>query len=85
VTQSEPAHRIEIRPRYVGGSLGAPSVPGDGTIASFNFDGRYTALCTYWELANGVLVVPQDYTPTLSAQDAAEIGNRIAARRRQLE
>jgi hypothetical protein len=85
VTRSEPVHRIEIRPRYVGGELGRPSAPGTGTIAYFHFDGRDAALCTYWELAKGALIVPQDYTPTLSAEEAADVSARVAARRRQLE
>lgn len=50
LTKTEPSHKIEVVPRYVGGRLGKADVPErNETICNFSFDGNFVALALYRE------------------------------------
>ena len=56
-TKSEPKHRIEITPRYIGSRIGKPI-----TVCAFFFNGKYTALALFREdNENNIEILPHEY------------------------
>lgn len=87
-TRSDPPHIIEVAPRYVGGSLEVPTPGGSSTVCAFSFDGNYVALAAYERLPRGILIVPDDYSPSwvysISPEERTDFDRKLETIRRQL-
>lgn len=64
-TKSEPKHRIEITPRYVGSRIGSKDFNNDDgkptTVCAFFFDGEYVALAFFKEYGQNMEIIPHEH------------------------
>lgn len=64
-TKSDPKHRIDLTPRYVGSRIGSHDCEDrdqkPATICALLFDGKYVALALFKEDGENIEIIPHEH------------------------